>query len=64
LAENGKSSGSFTFDKELGIYSTLYCGVTNFIVNNINISSLSVFAIPKYGVGGVIFDNTTLAYIV
>jgi hypothetical protein len=47
-----------------GIYSTLYCGVTNFIVNNINISLLSVFAIPKYGVGGVIFDNTTLAYIV
>jgi hypothetical protein len=36
----------------------------NLIVNNINISQLNVFAIPKYGARGVIFDNATLAYIV
>jgi hypothetical protein len=37
----------------------------NIAVNNINVSQPSVFAIPNYGGGGVIFDcGTTLAYIV
>jgi hypothetical protein len=65
LAENGRSCGSFTFDKELGnIYNIILWNYKNFIINSINISLLSVFTIPKYGVGGVIYDNTTLAYIV
>jgi hypothetical protein len=35
----------------------------NLIVNNINIALMNVFVIPEHGIEGIIFDNTTLGYI-